>query len=107
VYMLTGPIMATEAVLRRASLTLDDIDTFEVDEAFASVVLACAQQTGAALDRRNVNGAAIVLGHPVGAGGAIPEPKLICEMRRTGARYSLQAMCEGGGQANSTVFEQL
>ena len=107
VYMLTGPIPATEAVLRRASLAIDDIDMFEVNEAFAAVVLAWAEQTGAALDRTNVNGGAIALGHPVGASGAILATKIIYELRRTGARYGLQAMCEGGGQANATVFERL
>ena len=107
VYMLTGPIPATEAVLRRASLSIEDIDTFEINEAFASVVLAWAEQTGASLDRTNVNGGAIALGHPVGATGAILATKLIHEMRRTGARYGLQAMCEGGGQANATIYERL
>jgi acetyl-CoA C-acetyltransferase len=107
VYMLTGPIPATEAVLRRASLTVEDIDGFEVNEAFASVVLAWAQQTGASLERTNVNGGTIALGHPVGATGAILATKLIYELRRTGGRYGLQVMCEGGGQANATVFERL
>jgi acetyl-CoA C-acetyltransferase len=107
VYMLTGPIPATEAVLRRASLTIDDIDIFEVNEAFAAVVLAWAEKTGACLERTNVNGGAIALGHPVGATGAILATKLIYELRRTGARYGLQTMCEGGGQANATIYERL
>jgi acetyl-CoA C-acetyltransferase len=107
VYMLTGPIPATAQALARAGLTIDDIDAFEINEAFASVVLAWAKETGASLTRTNVNGGAISLGHPVGATGAILATKLIYELQRTGGRYGLQAMCEGGGQANATIFERL
>jgi acetyl-CoA C-acetyltransferase len=107
VHMLTGPIPATEAVLSRGGLTIDDIDIFEVNEAFASVVLAWAKDTGAALEATNVNGGAIALGHPLGATGAVLATKLIHELRRTGGRYGLQTMCEGGGQANATIFERV
>ncbi|MGI5144427.1 MULTISPECIES: acetyl-CoA C-acetyltransferase [unclassified Streptomyces] len=107
VYMLTGPIPATRAVLARSGLTIDDIDAFEINEAFASVVLAWAKETGAPLERTNVNGGAIALGHPLGATGAVLTTKLIHELRRTGGRYGLQSMCEGGGQANAAIFERL
>jgi acetyl-CoA C-acetyltransferase len=105
VYMLTGPIPASHAVLARSGLGLDDIDLFEVNEAFASVVLAWAQETGASLAKTNVNGGAIALGHPLGATGAILATKLVHELCRTGGRYGLQLMCEGGGQANATIIE--
>jgi acetyl-CoA C-acetyltransferase len=107
VQMLTGPIPATSAVLKRAGLSIQDIDTFEINEAFAPVVLAWAKDTGAPLERTNVNGGAIALGHPLGATGAILATKMIYELRRTGGRYGLQAMCEGGGQANATVLERV
>jgi acetyl-CoA C-acetyltransferase len=107
VYMLTGPIPATSAVLARAGLTIDDIDAFEVNEAFAPVVLAWAKEMAAPLERTNVNGGAIALGHPLGASGAILATKLIHELHRTGGRYGLQTMCEGGGQANAIVFERI
>jgi acetyl-CoA C-acetyltransferase len=107
VQMLTGPIPATSAVLKRAGLSIDDIDTFEINEAFAPVVLAWAKDTGASLERTNVNGGALALGHPLGATGAILATKLIYELRRSGGRYGLQAMCEGGGQANATVLERV
>jgi acetyl-CoA C-acetyltransferase len=107
VQMLTGPIPATSAVLKRAGLSIGDIDTFEVNEAFACVVLAWAKDTGAPLERVNVNGGAIALGHPLGATGAVLATKLIYELRRTGGRYGLQAMCEGGGQANATILERV
>jgi acetyl-CoA C-acetyltransferase len=106
VQMLTGPIPATFAVLKRAGLSIDDIDTFEINEAFAPVVLAWANDTGAPLERTNVNGGAIALGHPLGATGAILATKMIHELRRTGGRYGLQSMCEGGGQANATILER-
>ena len=106
VQMLTGPIPATAAVLKRAGLSIGDIDTFEINEAFAPVVLAWARDTGAPLERTNVNGGAIALGHPLGATGAILATKAIYELRRTGGRYGLVAMCEGGGQANATVLER-
>ncbi|MFJ8996181.1 acetyl-CoA C-acetyltransferase [Streptomyces sp. NPDC102279] len=107
VYMLTGPIPATQAVLKRSGLSIDDIDTFEVNEAFASVVLAWAKESGASLDKTNVNGGAIAHGHPLGATGAILAMKLVHELHRTGGRYGLQTMCEGGGQANATIIERV
>jgi acetyl-CoA acetyltransferase family protein len=107
VYMLTGPAPATEAVLSRAGLGLGDIDVFEVNEAFAPVVLAWAADTGADLAKTNPNGGAIALGHPLGATGAILMTKLLHELERAGGRYGLQTMCEGGGQANATIIERL
>jgi acetyl-CoA C-acetyltransferase len=107
VYMLTGPIPATERVLGRAGLAVDDIDVFEVNEAFAPVLLAWSAETGASLEKTNPNGGAIALGHPLGGTGAILMTKLLHELERTGGRYGLQAMCEGGGQANATVIERL
>jgi acetyl-CoA C-acetyltransferase len=105
--MLTAPIPATAYALEKAGMTLDDIDLVEINEAFASVVLAWAAETGADLDRVNVNGGAIALGHPIGATGARLMTTLLHEMERTGARYGLQTMCEGGGQANVTIIERL
>jgi acetyl-CoA C-acetyltransferase len=107
VVMLTGPIPATERALGRAGLTVDDIDVFEVNEAFAPVLIAWSADTGASLDRTNPNGGAIALGHPLGATGAILMTKLVHELERTGGRYGLQAMCEGGGQANATIIERV
>jgi acetyl-CoA C-acetyltransferase len=107
VYMLTGPIPATRAALNRAGLSIGDIDVFEVNEAFAPVVLAWQQETGAPPEKTNVNGGAIALGHPLGATGAILATKLIHELERTSGRYGLQVMCEGGGQANATIIERL
>lgn len=107
VYMLTGPIPATQAALKRSGLTIDDIDAFEINEAFAPVVLAWAKDTGADLSRTNPNGGAISLGHPLGATGAILATKLVYELHRTGGRYGLQSMCEGGGQANATIIERV
>jgi acetyl-CoA C-acetyltransferase len=107
VYMLTGPIPATQAALNRSRLGIDDIDLFEVNEAFAPVVLAWAHETGASLEKTNVNGGAIALGHPLGATGAILATKLVHELQRTGGRYGLQTMCEGGGQANATIIERV
>jgi len=107
VFMLTGPIPATEAVLRRAGLDLSDIDLIEINEAFASVVLAWQKETGASLERTNVLGGAISLGHPLGATGARLMTTLVHHLRRTGGRYGLQTMCEGGGMANATVVERL
>ena len=106
VFMLTGPIPATAAVLRRSGLSIDDIDLFEVNEAFAPVVLAWQRETGGDLARTNVNGGAIATGHPLGATGAILMTKLVHELARTGGRYGLQTMCEGGGQANATIIER-
>jgi acetyl-CoA C-acetyltransferase len=107
VYMLTGPIPATEKALRRGRLTIDDIDVFEVNEAFAPVPLAWAKDTGASLEKTNPNGGAIALGHPLGATGSILMTKLLHELERTGGRYGLQTMCEGGGQANATIIERV
>jgi acetyl-CoA acyltransferase len=107
VMMLTGPIPATEKVLARAGLALDDIDLFEVNEAFASVVAAWLRETGVDWDKVNVNGGAMALGHPLGASGAKLLTTLVHEMERSGARYGLQTMCEGGGMANATVVERL
>ncbi len=107
VYMLTGPIPATELALEKGHLDIDDIDVFEVNEAFAPVVLAWSADTGGSLDKTNPNGGAIALGHPLGASGAILMTKLLHELERTGGRYGLQTMCEGGGQANATIIERL
>jgi len=107
VYMLTGVMPATEQVLARAGLSVADIDVFEVNEAFAPVLLAWSAETGASLERANPNGGAIALGHPLGATGAILATKLLYELERSGGRYGLQTMCEGGGQANATIIERL
>ncbi len=107
VYMLTGPIPATELALEKGHLDIDDIDVFEVNEAFAPVVLAWSADTGGSLEKTNPNGGAIALGHPLGASGAILMTKLLHELERTGGRYGLQTMCEGGGQANATIIERL
>jgi acetyl-CoA C-acetyltransferase len=107
VWMLTAPIPATAHALTRTGLALADIDLIEINEAFASVVLAWAAETGADLDRVNVNGGAIALGHPLGATGARLMTTLLHELERTGGRYGLQVMCEGGGQANVTILERL
>ncbi|HEX6421774.1 MAG TPA: acetyl-CoA C-acetyltransferase [Acidimicrobiales bacterium] len=107
VWMLTAPIPATAHALELAGMRLDDIDLVEINEAFASVVLAWAEETGADLARVNVNGGAIALGHPLGATGARLMTTLLNELERTGGRYGLQTMCEGGGQANVTIIERL
>ncbi len=107
VWMLTAPIPATAYALERSGMSLDDIDLIEINEAFASVVLAWAAETGADLNRVNVNGGAIALGHPLGATGARLMTTLLHELERTGGRYGLQTMCEGGGQANVTIIERL
>ena len=106
-YMLTGVIPATEKVLARAGLTIADIDLFEVNEAFAPVVLAWARDTGAELAKTNVNGGAIAIGHPLGASGARIMTTLVNALEQRGARYGLQTMCEGGGMANATIIERL
>ncbi|MFJ8808511.1 thiolase family protein [Streptomyces sp. NPDC102490] len=103
--MLTGVVPATEKVLRRASLSLGDIDLFEVNEAFASVVLAWQQETGADLDKVNVHGGAIALGHPLGASGTRLTTTLVHALHDRGARYGLQTMCEAGGLANAMILE--
>jgi acetyl-CoA C-acetyltransferase len=107
VLMLTAPIPATAHALQRAGMTLDQIDLIEINEAFASVVLAWQRETGADLDRVNVHGGAIALGHPLGATGARLMTTLLYALERTGGRYGLQTMCEGGGQANVTIIERL
>ncbi|GAA3205884.1 thiolase family protein [Nonomuraea helvata] len=107
ILMLTAVIPATEKVLRRAGLGLADIDLFEVNEAFASVVLAWLQETGAAPARVNVKGGAIALGHPLGASGARIATTLVHAMHERGARYALQTMCEAGGLANALILERL
>jgi acetyl-CoA acetyltransferase len=105
--MLTGPIPSTAKVLDKAGLTVDDIDLFEVNEAFASVVLAWQKETGADFEKVNVNGGAIALGHPLGCSGTKLLATLVNELERTGGRYGLQTMCEGGGLANATIIERL
>lgn len=105
IWMLTAPIPATAHALKRSGLSLDDIGLVEINEAFASVVLAWHRETGADLARVNVNGGAIALGHPLGATGARLMTTMMHEMRRTNTRYGLQTMCEGGGQANVTILE--
>ena len=107
VWMLTGPINATERALAKTGLSIDDIDLFECNEAFASVVLAWMHETGAPHERVNVNGGGIALGHPIGATGVRLMTTLLNELERTGGRYGLQTMCEGGGQANVTIIERL
>jgi acetyl-CoA acyltransferase len=106
-YMLTGVIPATEKVLRNAGLSLADIDLFEVNEAFAPVVLAWARDTGADLAKTNVNGGAIAIGHPLGASGARIMTTMVNALEQRGGRYALQTMCEGGGMANATIIERL
>ncbi|MEG3627650.1 acetyl-CoA C-acetyltransferase [Streptomyces poriticola] len=105
--MLSAPIPATEHALRKAGMTLDAIDLVEINEAFASVVLAWLKETGADPGKVNVNGGAIALGHPLGATGTRLATTLLHELERTGGRYGLQTMCEGGGQANVTIVERL
>jgi acetyl-CoA acyltransferase len=107
VTMLTGPIPATEKVLERAKLSMDDIDLVEINEAFASVVLAWEKELRPDMTRVNVNGGAIALGHPLGASGTKLLATLVNELERTGGRYGLQTMCEGGGLANATIIERL
>jgi acetyl-CoA C-acetyltransferase len=105
--MLTAPIPATAYALKRSGMDLAEIDTVEINEAFASVVLAWLRETGADPERVNPNGGAIALGHPLGATGARLMTTLVHELERTGGRYGLQTMCEGGGQANVTIIERL
>ena len=105
--MLTGPIAATDKVLRRAGLQLDDIDLFEVNEAFASVPLMWAQETGADMSRVNAHGGAIALGHPLGASGARLMTTLLNALETRGGRIGLQTMCCGGGMATATIVEQV
>ncbi len=107
VRMLTGPIPATAKALERAGLTMSDIDHFEVNEAFASVVLAWAKAHNPDMDKVNPNGGAIALGHPLGCSGTKLMATMLNELERTGGRYGLQTMCEGGGMANATIIERL
>lgn len=107
VIMLTGPIPATRKLLQRSGLTMSDIDLVEINEAFASVVLAWQRELNADLARVNVNGGAVALGHPLGASGARLMTTLVHELERTGGRYGLQTMCEGGGMANATLIEAI
>ena len=107
IYMLTGPIPATEYALRKAGMTIDDIDLVEINEAFASVVLAWLIEAKADPATVNVNGGGIALGHPLGATGARLMTTMLAELERSGGRYGLQTMCEGGGTANVTIVERL
>ncbi|MBN6191993.1 MULTISPECIES: acetyl-CoA C-acetyltransferase [Microbacterium] len=107
VFMLTAPIPATRYAMERTGMSLDDIDLFEVNEAFASVVLAWMRETGVPHEKVNVNGGGIALGHPIGATGTRLMTTLLNELERTGGRYGLQTMCEGGGLANVTIIERL
>lgn len=112
VIMLTGPIPATEKALQKSGLSIDDIDLFEVNEAFASVTVAWRMEHGgtdpmALWERTNVNGGAIALGHPLGASGGRLMTSLVWELERSGGRYGLQTMCEGGGMANGTIIERI
>ncbi len=107
VMMLTGPIPATRKALERAGLSMGDIDLFEINEAFASVVLAWQHETGADPEKTNVNGGSIAVGHPLGSTGARLMTVLLNELERTGGRYGLQTICEGGGLANGTIIERL
>jgi len=107
IFMLTGIIPATQKVLAKAGLGIDDIDAFEVNEAFASVVLAWQHETGADLSKVNVNGGAISIGHPLGASGARLTTTLLSVLEQRGGRYGLQVMCEAGGLANATIIERI
>ncbi len=107
IYMLTGPIPATAYALEKTGMSVDDIDLFECNEAFAPVVLAWMGEHGIPHEKVNVNGGAIALGHPLGATGVRLMTTLLNELERTGGRYGLQTMCEGGGQANVTIIERL
>ncbi len=107
IMMLSAPIPATAYALKKTGMSLDDIDLVEINEAFASVVLAWQKETGADLAKVNVNGGAIALGHPLGATGVRLMTTLLYELERTGGRFGLQTMCEGGGQANVTIIERL
>jgi acetyl-CoA acetyltransferase len=105
--MLDGPIAATKLALDKAGLDLSDIDVIEINEAFASVVLAWQKELGADMERVNPNGGAIALGHPLGATGAVLMTKLLYELERTGGMLGLQTMCIGHGMATATVIERL
>jgi acetyl-CoA acetyltransferase len=105
--MLTGPIPATSKILERTGMTLDEIDLVEINEAFSSVVLAWEQEHHPDMSKVNPNGGAIALGHPLGCSGSRLMSTLLCELERTGGRYGLQVMCEGGGMSNATIIERL
>jgi acetyl-CoA acetyltransferase len=105
--MLTGPIPATTTVLERAGMKLADIDLVEINEAFAPVVLAWAKEHNPDMERVNVNGGAIALGHPLGCSGSRLLATLLNELERSGGRYGLQTMCDGGGMANAMIIERL
>ena len=107
VMMLTGPIPATTKVLERAGMTLDQMDLVEINEAFAPVVLSWEKEHHPDMSKVNVNGGAIALGHPLGCSGARLMATLLNELERTGGRWGLQTMCEGGGMANATIIERL
>jgi acetyl-CoA C-acetyltransferase len=107
IWMLTGPIAATRHALEKSGMSVPDIDLFECNEAFASVVLAWMQELDVPHERVNVNGGGIALGHPIGATGTRLMTTLLNELERTDGRYGLQVMCEGGGQANVTIIERL
>ncbi|HVK98841.1 MAG TPA: steroid 3-ketoacyl-CoA thiolase, partial [Dongiaceae bacterium] len=107
IWMLTAPIMATRHALKKTGLTMNDIDLVEINEAFASVALAWLKELDYDHARTNPNGGAIALGHPLGATGTKLMTTLLHELERTGGRYGLQTMCEGGGQANVTIIERL
>ena len=105
--MLTGPIEATRRVLEKANLTIDDIDTYEVNEAFAPVPIVWAKELGADMEKLNPDGGAIALGHPLGASGTKLLTTLVYRMQRENQRYGLLAICEGMGMANATIIEKL
>ena len=107
IWHLRAPIPATEYALKKAGMTIDQIDLVEINEAFASVVMSWLKETGYDYAKTNVNGGAIALGHPLGASGAKLMTTLLHELERTGGKYGLQTMCEGGGQANVTILERL
>jgi acetyl-CoA acyltransferase len=107
VIMLTGPIPATRSVLEKVKMSIDDIDLVEINEAFASVILCWERELHPDMAKVNVNGGAIALGHPLGASGGKLMATLLNELERTGGRYGLQTMCEGGGMANATIIERL
>jgi acetyl-CoA C-acetyltransferase len=107
IWMLTAPIPATRYAMKKSGMRLADMDLIEINEAFASVVLAWAKELDADMDRVNVNGGAIALGHPLGATGARLMTTMLHELERTGGRYGMQTMCEGGGQANVTIIERI
>ena len=107
IWHLTAPIPATARAMKKSGMRLEDIDLVEINEAFASVAMAWLKETGYPHERTNVNGGAIALGHPLGASGAKLMTTLLHELERSGGRYGLQTMCEGGGQANVTIIERL